>query len=416
MLVSLAYIFILGLSLGTIFNKLRLPSLLGMLLTGIILGPYVLNLLSPSLLSISVELRQVALVIILMRAGLALDIEDLKKVGRPAFLMCFVPACFEIAGMMLVAPKLLGISLLDAAIMGTVVAAVSPAIIVPKMLHLMENKIGTHKSIPQMIMAGGSVDDVFVIVMFTAFTTLAQGGEVSALNFTQIPISIITGLILGIGIGFVLILFFKRFHMRDSIKVLIMMSIAFLFIGLEGWLKGIVPLSGLLAVMAMGATILKKYPVLAKRISPKYSKLWVAAEVLLFVLVGATVDLKFAVAAGLSAVAVIFISLMFRMTGVFISMLRTRLDMRERLFCMIAYLPKATVQAAIGSLPLAMGLPCGKIVLTVAVLAILITAPLGAFGIDMTYKKLLLRKEAGSEEEQMPSDIMGEFGEQKKDE
>ncbi len=418
MLVSLAYIFLLGLSLGYIFNKLRLPALLGMLLTGIVLGPYVLNLLSPSLLSVSVELRQIALVIILMRAGLALDIKDLKKVGRPAVLMCFVPACFEIAGMMLVAPRLLGISLLDAAVMGTVVAAVSPAIIVPKMLYLMENKIGTKKSIPQMIMAGGSVDDVFVIVLFTAFTTLSLGGNVSAGSFVQIPVSIVTGLALGIGIGLLLSLFFKRFHMRDSIKVLIMMSAAFLFLGVEEKLKGLVPLSGLLAVMAMGATLLKTYPVLAKRISPKYSKLWVAAEILLFVLVGATVDIKFAVAAGLSAVSVIFICLLFRMTGVFVSMIKTPLNMKERLFCMIAYLPKATVQAAIGSLPLAMGLPCGKIVLTVAVLAILITAPLGAFGIDISYKKLLKSEadEVNPEKEEIPSDFMGEFGDQHKNE
>lgn len=416
MLVSFAYIFLLGLSMGSIFNKLKLPALLGMLLTGIILGPYALNALAPSLLSVSVELRQIALVIILMRAGLALDIDDLKRVGRPAVLMCFVPACFEIAGMMLVAPPLLGISLLDAAVMGAVVAAVSPAIIVPKMLYLMEHKVGTRKSIPQMIMAGGSVDDVFVIVLFTAFTTLSLGGEVSAVSFVQIPVSIVTGLALGIGVGWALSRYFKRFHMRDSIKVLIMMSLAFLFLGAEGWLKGIVPLSGLLAVMAMGATMLKTYPVLAKRISPKYSKLWVAAEILLFVLVGATVDLKFAVAAGLAAVAVILLALIFRMAGVFVCTLHTRLNMRERLFCMIAYLPKATVQAAIGSLPLAMGLPCGKIVLTVAVLAILITAPLGAFGIDMTWRRLLSPDAEEPARAAMPSDDMGKFGEQNRHE
>ncbi len=393
MLTSLALIFLLGLSLGYIFTKLKLPALIGMLLTGIILGPYVLDVLSPSLLSISVELRRIALVIILMRAGLALDIKDLKKVGRPAILMCFIPACCEIAGMMLIAPSLLGISLLDAAVMGAVVAAVSPAIIVPRMLNLMEKKIGTSRSIPQMIMASGSVDDVFVIVLFTAFTTLSLGGEVSASSFVQIPVSIFTGLLLGVAIGWLMSKYFKKFHMRDSIKLLIMMSFAFLFLQAEEWLKDLLPLSGLLAVMAMGATILKDYPVLAKRISPKYTKLWVAAEILLFVLVGATVDIKYAAAAGLMSIAVIFIALMFRMIGVFFCMLKTKLTMRERLFCMIAYLPKATVQAAIGSLPLAMGLPCGQIVLTVAVLAILVTAPLGAFGIDMTYKVLLKEKE-----------------------
>ena len=369
--------------------KLNLPALIGMLLTGIALGPYVLNLLEPSLLSVSVDLRQLALVIILTRAGLALDIKDLMKVGRPALLMCFVPACFEIAGMMLIAPPLLGISLLDAAIMGTVVAAVSPAIIVPKMLHLMDQKYGTSKSIPQLIMAGGSVDDVFVIVMFTAFTGLALGGNISAVSFLQIPVSILSGLVLGVLLGWLLTRYFKRYHMRDSVKVLIILSVSFLLVALERVLKGILPVSGLLAVMALGATLLKNYEVLALRLSAKFSKLWVGAEILLFVLVGATVDIKYAVGAGLSAVVVILFSLLFRMAGVFVCMIKTQLTLKERVFCMIAYLPKATVQAAIGSLPLAMGLPCGKIVLTVAVLAILITAPLGAFGIDMTYKRLL---------------------------
>lgn len=389
MLTSLAFIFLLGLSLGYVFMKLKLPALIGMLLTGIALGPYVLNLLEPSLLSVSVDLRQLALVIILTRAGLALDIKDLMKVGRPALLMCFVPACFEIAGMMLIAPPLLGISLLEAAIMGTVVAAVSPAIIVPKMLHLMDQKYGTSKSIPQLIMAGGSVDDVFVIVMFTAFTGLALGGNISAVSFLQIPVSILSGLVLGVLLGWLLTRCFKRYHMRDSVKVLIILSVSFLLVALERVLKGVLPVSGLLAVMALGATLLKNYEVLALRLSAKFSKLWVGAEILLFVLVGATVDIKYAVGAGLSAVVVILFSLLFRMAGVFVCMIKTQLTLKERVFCMIAYLPKATVQAAIGSLPLAMGLPCGKIVLTVAVLAILITAPLGAFGIDMTYKRLL---------------------------
>ncbi|WP_321478418.1 cation:proton antiporter [uncultured Bacteroides sp.] len=392
MLTSLAFIFLLGLALGYIFMKLKLPGLVGMLLTGIILGPYAVNVLQPSLLSISVDLRQLALVIILTRAGLALDIKDLMKVGRPAVLMCFVPACLEIAGMMLLAPKLLGISLLDAAIMGSVVSAVSPAIIVPKMLTLMDKKYGTNKSIPQMIMAGGSVDDVFVIVMFTAFTGLALGGTISPVSFFQIPVSIVTGLLLGILLGLLLSRYFKSYHMRDSIKVLIILSVSFLLVAVEKLLKGVVPVSGLLAVMALGATILKSYDVLAVRLSGKFSKLWVGAEILLFVLVGATVDLKYAMGAGLAAVVLILLVLLFRMLGVFICLIKTKLTMKERLFCMIAYLPKATVQAAIGSLPLAMGLPCGKIVLTVAVLAILITAPLGAFGIDMTYKRLLTKE------------------------
>ena len=399
MLTSLAYIFLMGLSLGYIFNKLRLPALLGMLFTGIILGPYALNLLDPSILSISADLRQLALVIILTRAGLALDLDDLKKVGRPALLMCFVPACFEIAGMVLLAPSLLGISILEAALMGTVIAAVSPAVIVPKMLFLMENKIGTKKSIPQLIMAGASVDDVFVIVLFTAFTGLLSGGEVSSASFLQIPIAIVTGLAAGILLGLVLSIYFKRFHMRDSVKVLILLSISFLLVAMEKLLKGTLPVSGLLAVMGMSATLLKTYGLLAKRLSAKFNKLWVGAEILLFVLVGATVDIKYAVAAGFAAVLLIFGVMIFRLSGVYVSLLKTPLTKKERVFCMIAYLPKATVQAAIGSIPLALGLSCGKIVLTVAVLAILITAPLGAFGVDISYKKLLEQDNTATEED-----------------
>lgn len=389
MLNSLAFIFVLALALGYLFNLIKLPSLLGMLLTGIALGPHGLNLIDSSILDISIELRQVALVIILLRAGLSLNITELRKVGRPAALMCFVPALFEIVGIMLIAPMLLGVSLIEAAVMGAVIAAVSPAVVVPKMLNLMERKIGTQKGIPQMIMAAGSVDDVFVIVLFTAFTSLALGGEVSVMSLLDIPISIILGLVLGVTSGWALSLYFKKFHMRDSIKLLLLLSASFLFLGAEQYLKGLVPISGLLAVMAMGATMNMFYPLLAKRISPKFNKLWVGAEIMLFVLVGASVDVGYAAAAGFTAVGVIVGALVFRMVGVYCSMLKTPLLLRERLFCMIAYTPKATVQAAIGSLPLAMGLPCGEIVLTVAVLSILITAPLGAFGIDMTYGKLL---------------------------
>ena len=389
MLTSLSLIFLLGLLLGNIFNKLRLPNLLGMLITGIILGPYALNLLDNTILSISADLRELALIIILIRAGLSLDINDLKKVGRPAILMCFVPACLEIFGMIIIAPKLLGISILDAAIMGAVVGAVSPAVIVPKMLHLMEAKCGTDKSIPQMIMAGASVDDVFVIVMFTAFTGLSQGELISPSSFLQIPISVVAGLLVGIIFGIVLSVCFEKIHIRDSMKVIILLSVSFLFVAFEKISS--VPFSGLLAVMSTGVSLYKKKPNVAQRLSSKFSKLWVGAEILLFVLVGATVDLSYAVSAGGAAVLVIFGALIFRMTGVFFCMIKTKLSMKEVLFCMIAYMPKATVQAAIGSIPLTMGLPCGNIVLTVAVLAILITAPLGAFGIDITYKRLLSR-------------------------
>lgn len=416
MLTSLAYIFLLALLLGYVFNKLRLPALLGMLITGIILGPFALNQIDSSLLSISTELRQTALVIILLRAGLALDINDLKKVGRPAILMSFVPALFEIGGMMLIAPPLLGVTLIEAALMGSVIAAVSPAVIVPKMLYLMEHKIGTKKGIPQMIMAAGSVDDVFVIVLFTAFTTLAMGGDITTSGFLQIPVSIVTGLVLGVLAGWVLTVYFKKYHLRDSIKLLIIMCFAFLFLSVESWLKGWLPLSGLLAVMAMGATILQAYPVLARRISPKFSKLWVAAEIILFVLVGATVDIQFALKAGPLMIALLLMVLLFRMAGVYFSTARSNLNQKERLFSMFAYIPKATVQAAIGSLPLAMGLSCGTMVLTAAVLAILITAPLGAFAIDVSYSKLLMPKGPGIETKHLPSDSVGVFGELHKDE
>ena len=389
MLTSLSLVFLLGMLLSRAFQKIRLPGLLGMLVTGMILGPYALNMLDGSILGISADLRQIALIIILTRAGLSLDIQDLKKVGRPAVLMCFVPACFEIMGMILLAPRLLGISVLDAAIMGAVVGAVSPAVIVPKMLNLMEKGYGVKKSIPQLILAGASVDDVFVIVLFTAFTGLAQGGTFSPASILSIPVSIGTGIAAGGLAGILLALFFQKVHIRDSAKVVILLSISFLMIELENRLKGYVPFSGLLAVMSIGIALQKKRYEAAARLSVKYSKLWVAAEVLLFVLVGATVDISYAMKAGAAAVILIFGVLIFRMAGVFFCMLGTDIKRKERLFCMIAYMPKATVQAAIGGVPLAMGLGCGKIVLTVAVLAILITAPLGAFGVEQTYKRLL---------------------------
>lgn len=389
MLTSLSLVFLLGMLLSRAFQKIRLPGLLGMLVTGMILGPYALNMLDGSILGISADLRQIALIIILTRAGLSLDIQDLKKVGRPAVLMCFVPACFEIMGMILLAPRLLGISVLDAAIMGAVVGAVSPAVIVPKMLNLMEKGYGVKKSIPQLILAGASVDDVFVIVLFTAFTGLAQGGTFSPASILSIPVSIGTGIAAGGLAGILLALFFQKVHIRDSAKVVILLSISFLMIELENRLKGYVPFSGLLAVMSIGIALQKKRYEAAARLSIKYSKLWVAAEVLLFVLVGATVDISYAMKAGAAAVILIFGVLIFRMAGVFFCLLGTDINRKERLFCMIAYMPKATVQAAIGGVPLAMGLGCGKIVLTVAVLAILITAPLGAFGVEQTYKRLL---------------------------
>lgn len=390
MLTSIALIILLGLFIGSIFTKLKLPSLVGMILTGIILGPHMLNLLDSSIIGISSELRQIALVIILTRAGLALDIKDLKKVGRPAILMCFIPATLEILGFIILGPKLLNLPILDSAILGTVIAAVSPAVIVPRMLKLMEEGYGTNKSIPQLILAGASVDDIFVIVLFTSFTSIATtGSNFSISSIIKIPISIIIGIILGILTGIVLVYLLKKIHIRDSIKILIILSVSFLFITVEDLLKGFIPISGLLAVMSLGATILKIYSKLARRISNKYSKLWVGAEVFLFVLVGASVDIKYVMNSGIITIILILGALVFRIFGVLLSLTKTEMNFKERLFSAIGYMPKATVQAAIGALPLSMGLASGEIILTVAVLSIIITAPLGATLFDNTYKKLL---------------------------
>ncbi len=389
MLTSIALILLLGLLLGSVFSKLRLPSLLGMMIVGIVLSPHALNLIDQSILDISTDLRQVALVIILTRAGLSLNVADLKKAGRPAILMCFVPACIEIIGTVILAPSLLGVTVLEAAIIGSVIAAVSPAVIVPRMIRLMDEGYGKERGIPQLILAGASVDDVFVIVVFTAFLSLASTGTVSAGSFLQIPVSIITGICIGAVTGGILTGFFRKFHMRDSVKILIILSFSFLLLELQNRLEGILPVSGLLAIMSLGIVIKQTYAVLAERLAVKYNKLWVAAEVFLFFLVGATVDLRYVADAGVFAVLLVFGALVFRMLGVALSLVKTKLTKRERLFCMIAYTPKATVQAAIGAIPLSMGLACGQTVLTVAVLSILITAPFGAVCIDNLYKKLL---------------------------
>ena len=389
MLTSIAIILLFGLLVGWLFSKMKLPSLLGMIIVGIVLSPHCLNLVDDSILTISGDLRQIALVIILTRAGLSLNFSDLKKVGRPAILMCFVPACIEMVGTIIFAPLLLNVSILDAAIIGSVMAAVSPAVVVPRMIKLIEDGYGTDKSIPQLILAGASVDDVFVIVVFTALTTLASTGEVSAISFIQIPISILLGVLLGEVVGTILVCFFRRFHIRDSVKVLIILSVSFLLLELQNKLEGIVPVSGLLAIMSVGIIINQKYDVLAKRLSVKYNKLWLGAEIFLFVLVGIAVDLKYAKAAGVVVILLVILALVFRMMGVAISLVKTKLNKKERLFCAVAYTPKATVQAALVTVPLVMGLTCGEMVLTVAVISILITAPFGAICVDNLYKKLL---------------------------
>lgn len=395
MLASLSLIFLVGLAMGAICQKLKMPRIIGMLVTGIVLGPYVLDFLDPSILSISSELRKLALIIILLKVGLSLDLKDLKKAGRPAILMSFVPATCEIAGYILFAPLLLGINRIEAAVMGAVLGAVSPAVVIPRMVMLMEEKYGTKKAIPQMIMAGASCDDIFVIVLFTTFLSMAQGGSADIINFVNIPVSIVLGILLGAVTGYGLYLFFETSYahkhcVRNSTKVIIVLGFSMLLVSVEGWLEGKVSVSGLLAVVSMACVIkIKSTAFVSKRLSEKFGKLWIAAEVVLFVLVGAAVDIRYTLSAGIAAVFMIFIALIFRTAGVLICTIKTKLNMKERIFCVIAYLPKATVQAAIGSVPLAAGLACGKIILSVAVLAIIITAPLGALGIDNTYKKLL---------------------------
>ncbi len=389
MLLSIALMLVIALIIGEIFKKLRLPALVGMILTGIILSPQVLDLVDDSILTISPELRKIALVIILTRAGLALDLKDLKKAGLPAILMCFIPAIVEIAAMVLIAPWLLGISILDAAIMGSVVAAVSPAVVVPKMIDLMEKGYGKKQSIPQMIMSSASVDDIFVIVLFTSFLGLAEGEAFSFSRFLEVPMAVITGVIIGLSLGYALNYIFHKIEIRDSIKVLIVLSTAFLLLYFETFIAEKIAFSGLLAIMSQGIAIKRWGEDFALQLSGKFSELWAGAEILLFSLVGAALSITYAVDAGLNLVILILLVVSFRMIGAFICLFRSRLNLRERLFCMIAYSPKATVQAAIGSIPLSMGLGCGNIVLTAAVVSILITAPLGAFGIDITYKHFL---------------------------
>lgn len=391
MLLSIALILTLGMFMGWLCQKIKLPSLLGMLITGIVLGPYGLNLLDGSILGISADLRKIALIIILTRAGLGLDISGLKKIGRPAVLMCFVPASFELIGMILLAPKLMGLTTLEAAIMGTVLAAVSPAVVVPRMVKLMDEGYGVKEGIPQLILAGASVDDVYVIVLFSTFVGMMQGEGASVLKFVNIPISIFLGIAIGLVLGVLLAHYFKKVHIRDTSKLLIILSISFLLVVLEDKLTTAITFSSLIAIMFIGVGLQKRREVVAKRLSAKYGKLWVAAEVFLFVLVGATVNISYLGKVGAKALLVIVGALVFRMLGVFVCLLGTSLKRKERLFAMLAYTPKATVQAAIGGIPLALGFACGDTVLTVAVLAIVITAPLGAFAIDLSYKKWLSR-------------------------
>ena len=388
MLNSLALIILLGLVSAMILEKIKLPNIIGMLIVGIMLGPSMFNMLDESLLSISGDIKEIALIIILLKAGLSLDLTDLKKVGKPAVLLCFLPATFEILGFIIFGPKLLGLTLLESAILGAVMGAVSPAVIVPRMTFLLENGYGK-KGLPQMVIAGSSADDVYVIVIFTALLALAKGSKISIMSFLNIPISIILGILMGVLVGFIMVYLFKNYKLRNTYKVIILLSICFLFVSIEKSLEGKLAISGFLAIMAMGVTIFNKYPSLSKIFQVKFSKMWLISEIILFVLVGASVNISYAFKAGLGTIVIIFIALLFRMLGTYLCLLKTKFNNKERLFTCITQIPKATVQAAIGGVPLEMGLLCGNTVLTVAVLSIIITAPLGSILIDKTQYKLL---------------------------
>lgn len=395
MLISLGLIIIFGLIFGFLCQKLKIPALIGMLFTGIILGPYVLNLIDSKTLNISSELRQIALIVILIKAGLSLDISDLKRIGKSAILLSFLPASFEILAYFIFARIFFKIRSVDALLMGSVLAAVSPAVVVPRMVKLIEEKKGVEKSIPQMILAGASCDDIFVLVLFSSFLSMAKGEDVSLISLANVPISIILGIIVGAIIGYILYIVFEFFYkkgdmIRNSTKLIIILAISFLLVAMENILKDKIAFSSLLAVIAMSCVFkIKANDEVSSRLSEKFGKLWIFAEVLLFVLVGAEVNIFYIRKLGFTSIIMIFLALIIRSLGTLLSISTSNLNKKEKLFTVFSYMPKATVQAAIGAVPLANGLSSGHIILSMAVLGILLTAPIGAIFIDNFYKKLL---------------------------
>jgi NhaP-type Na+/H+ or K+/H+ antiporter len=385
MLLSVALIFTIGLLLGELFGKIRLPKFLGMILTGIVLSSFI----SPEIYAISEDLRKIALIVILLRAGLNLDITDLKKIGLPAILMSFIPATLEIGAVVIFAPILFDVSYLEAAILGSVLAAVSPAVVVPRMIKLINERYGYKKRIPHLIMASASVDDIYVIVLFTSFISMYQSNSFTASSLILIPVAIIIGIVVGIIIGFLLSKLFHLLRVRDTIKVLIIIAVGIYIVVFEDAINTVVPFSALLSVMVLGITFLHQSEERALRLREKYDKVWVFAELVLFTLIGAEVDMTVAFTVGLTALLLLLIELVFRIFGVFLSTIKTDLTKKEKLFTGISYLPKATVQAAIGAIPYSLGIPSGELILAVAVLSIIVTAPIGALGIDLTYKKAL---------------------------
>ncbi|MCF7932066.1 MAG: cation:proton antiporter [Acholeplasmataceae bacterium] len=389
MLLSVALIVLTALLCAKIAQKLMMPALVGMIGAGVILGPFVFDLIDGTILEVSPELRQIALVVILIRAGLTIDFEDFKKIGKSALFLSFIPATVEIIAIVIFAPLFFGISLIDAMILGTVLAAVSPAVVVPRMIKLIDQGYGHDKRVPHLVLASASVDDVYVLVLFASFLRLGQGDTLSFSGVAAIPVAVIFGVFLGLFVGEVFVRFVKHVHLRDTVKVLIILSVGLLFVVLEEALHGVVPISGLIAVIAFAAMLLKRHDVMAKRLVRKFEKIWVVAEIALFVLVGAVLDLKAALLIGLMAVVFVILMLIFRSFGVLIALLGSGLDKREKRFVVMAYLPKATVQAAIGAVPLAYGIESGQLILTLAVLSILLTAPLGAALVDWYGPRLL---------------------------
>ena len=390
MTTSIAIIILFGLTLNFIFEKLKLPGLLGMLLLGIVLGPYVLDVLDSALLSISSDLRKLALIIILLRAGLGISKDNLNKVGKTAIKMSFIPGILEGLTIASLSMFLFNMTFIEGGILGFIVAAVSPAVVVPSMLNFIDNKIGEKKNIPTLILASASIDDVVAITIFTTFLGLYSGSQINiGMSLLSIPISIVLGIVIGVLTGLLLVSFFKKHHVRDTKKVLIILGIATLLTSLETVLSGLVPIASLLGVMTIGFVLLEKREIVAKRLAKKFNKIWVFSEILLFVLIGSQVNIEVAFNSGLKGVIIILCGLILRSIGVLISTLGTDLNLKERLFCAIAYTPKATVQAAIGAIPLSLGVPSGELILAVAVLSIILTAPLGLIGIRYGGKHLL---------------------------
>lgn len=388
---SLGLILFLGRLIGYTLDKLHVPGFIGMIVVGILLGPSVFNIIDLKILNISSELRQIALVVVLTRSGLNLNLRELKKVGRSAILMCFIPATFEIVAVGVSGHFLLNLSWFESFLLGCVLGAVSPAVISPRMIKLINDGY-TKNSIPQIILAGASADDTYTIILFYAFLGIVQNGSFDVLSVSLIPLTIISAIVLGIIFGIGLVYFYKKTNFKTVINVLVFFAFSLILLGLEELIKAYFDISALITIMVMGMVVLYKLPKVASDLSDGFNKIWKFFEIFLFVLVGAAVEFKYILTAGGYGILVLAIGLLFRSLGVYLCVLGTKLDFKEKLFCIFAYLPKATVQASIGGIALSLGLECGGVVLAIAVLAIVITAPIGGFLIDIFGKRWLTKE------------------------